>query len=175
MVNRLAYNVWYPLLCSIIIVSPYLGSFLIAFTVPSSAAFTTLALSAFKSTPGWVIHSFKVSEYTKLSLAKSFITSVSSSGLTNSGSFSTFLSWDCVSLLDEFDVSFVVLLFLSTSVYSFSGCSFIVFSEISFFDSSIVLPTFELASAVLSNVLFSAFDKYSVPKIPEEFEFNLLE
>ena len=45
------YTVSKPLSCSIVTVSPYLGSSFIDFTVPDSDAETALPLSAFISTP----------------------------------------------------------------------------------------------------------------------------
>ncbi len=56
-----------------------------AVTLPFSAAFTTVVLSAFISIPVWTTHSFSVSEYTNLSFAYSFA-SVPSTGSAKTGS-----------------------------------------------------------------------------------------
>ena len=84
-VNKFEYLVSNPFTCSIITVSPYLGSFFIDFTVPSDAAFTTVVNSACMSTPVCVVHSFNVSEYIRFSLLYSFIISPST-GFINLGS-----------------------------------------------------------------------------------------
>ena len=68
--RRLEYTVWNPLLCSIVILNPYLGSSLIDFTVPEADALTTVVLSALISIPLWVIHSCNVLEYIKESIER---------------------------------------------------------------------------------------------------------
>ena len=85
-VSKFAYIVLYPSLCSIITVKPYLGSFFIAFTVPSSADFTTVVLGAFISIPLCTTHSCNVSENTKLSIENGFDISPFT-GYANSNSF----------------------------------------------------------------------------------------
>ena len=93
-VNKFAYTVSNPFWCSITIVNPYLGSFLIVFTVPASAAFTTVVFWACISIPTCVVHSCNVCEYIKFSFANSFVISPST-GFSNDNSFwfvSSFLS-----------------------------------------------------------------------------------
>ena len=149
-VRRLAYLVSNPSECSIITVIPYLGSFLIAVTVPSSAAFTTVVLSALISIPVCVTHSFSVSEYIKLSFAYSFKISPLT-GYTNDNSFfgsSFFAVFSLLSLsflfsfFSSFFVSILVSVFSSffTSVCVFSSFVVICSCLISFFTSSIVFP-----------------------------------
>ena len=59
---KFAYKLSYPSSWEIITVTPYLGSVLISFTVPSSELTTALVLSALISIPKCVVHSSKVFE-----------------------------------------------------------------------------------------------------------------
>lgn len=141
-VNKFEYTVWNPLACSITIVNPYLGSFLIVFTVPASAAFTIVVLSALISIPVWVVHSFNVSEYTKLSTAKSFTISPSTGFVkfSSTTTSSVFISFVVVFVLLDCVILLVVNTFCLLTVVS----SFVVFSATSFLDSLTVFPISKL-------------------------------
>ena len=157
-VSKFEYIVLYPSLCSIITVNPYLGSFFIDFTVPSSAAFTIVVLGAFISIPLCTTHSCKVSENTRFSIAKLFNISPST-GYTNSNGF-TGSSTITGSGFSTSGVVFSCSILPSVSCVSFSIISFVVSSIISFID----LLISELASSRMllfgtNSVIFSVASK----------------